>query len=386
MEQRIDFIRAWRRRDRTVEELRTEFGISRKTAYKWIKRYVDGGEDWFADQSRARKSQDHRTPEHIVDLIVREKKLYPKWGPKKLIPLLEEKYPSLEFPVPSTASDILKARGLVKDGPKRRTRASRNARALRPATGPNVSWRADHKGHFRLGNGVECYPATITDGFSRKILACNALTSTCTQPTWRVYLSAFREFGLPDVIRSDNGPPFGASNGGICMSSMAVWLIELGVVPEFIEPGHPEQNGQHERMHRTLKAETTSPPAASIPAQQKRFDAFVREFNEVRPHEALGQKRPDSHYSRSSRSLPSKPIPPSYPIFAAIRVVDAGGYFKWNGTQYFCGSAVAGRDIAIEPIFDDLFRVSFYEYEVGAIDGVERTFIPNPDWHIWTEP
>jgi len=364
-----------------MTELARLFGISRKTGYKWVGRYDEAGKLGLADRSRARETQDHATPRNVVDVLLAARDDYPTWGAKKLIPLLVRLHPSLEFPCVSTATDILKREGRIT--PRTRSpRAKRLPSNIRPVCGPNSTWCMDHKGQFRLGNGVLCFPFTLTDASSRKLLRCDAGTGVETAPVQRSLDRAFREFGLPSFARSDNGVPFGVPNGGIGISSLAVWLLELGVIPEYINAGHPQENGSHERMHRTLKEETTAPPAHSLPKQQRRFDAFLKEFNSIRPHEALGQETPDSHYCASLRKMPDSIAPAEYARHVEVRTVDVKGYIKWRGEAHFLATALAGRNLGIEPIADGLSRVQFLNVQVGMIDEPEDLFIPNPDWHL----
>jgi transposase InsO family protein len=383
MEQRQEFIRGYLQRNRSLAALCRSFGISRKTAYKWLSRFMEGGLPALVDRSRARESMAHKTPPWTEELIVAFRKKHPTWGPKKIVAVLQGMHPAITFPAPSTAGQILKVRGLVKD---RRHKSNKytplGSFEPRPIAGPNSTWCADFKGQFRLGNGVLCYPATLTDAFSRKVLRCEALTTTAREPTQAVWESAFREFGLPAAIRTDNGVPFRAPNSMLQLSALAVYLIELGIDPEFIEPGNPQQNGSHERMHRTLKAETVEPPAPNLKQQQERFDEFMQEFNEERPHEALSMKVPNSVYSQSSRSFPSKNPSPEYGEHLHTRRVNhAHGVFIWNGKQFVLSKALGGKTVGIEYICDGLARVQFFSKVLAMIDEEEELLIPNLDWH-----
>src|SRR6516225_1911973 len=242
VEERQEFIRAYLERSRSLRALCLDFGISRKTGYKWISRFVQGGMPALVDRSRARHSMAHKTPPWTEELIVALRKRYPRWGPKKLVAALQAQHPAIQFPAPSTAGHILRARGLVQS----RRYAKRPKGALhpfepRPVAAPNSTWCADFKGHVRLRNGAVCYPATLTDAFSRKILRCQALSSATYDATRLVWISALREYGLPSAIRTDNGVPFAAPNGFLRLSLLALFLIELGIDPEFIEPGNPQQ-------------------------------------------------------------------------------------------------------------------------------------------------
>lgn len=365
-----------------LKQVCKEFGVSRKTAYKWLARVKRS--EGLADRSTARKSQAHRTPDDVVALLVAAKKKYSSWGPKKLVPLLEAQHPSVRFPATSTAGEILDRAGLVSKRSRRPEAGGATvARSFRPVHAPNTTWYADHKGQFRLGNGIDCYPGTITDGYSRKLLRCTALPNTNSELMRRVFESAFIEYGLPDVVRTDNGNPFGSTVGGICMSALSVWLIERGVAPEFIQPGKPQQNGSHERMHRTLKAEAVRPVCDDLVAQQRRFDDFREKFNAVRPHEALGQRTPDALYSRSARSYePGFVIEPNYPNHVEVRRVCASGTIKWRNSLFTISRSLRNRSVAFEYLCDGLVRVQFHSYVIGCIDEASALFIPNPEWHI----
>ena len=285
MNERVKFIAAMLEANESFTELCERFGISRKQGYKWKERYESGGVDALQDRSRAPKTHPHVVTEPLVELIVQARRKHPRWGPRKLLVILARQYPTMEFPVASTVGEILRKRGLV--GPKRRRlRNSPYPDALGGYDRPNAIWCADFKGHFPV-NGERCNPLTISDGFSRYLLCCRSLKSTVSEPVRVTFESVFREFGLPDAIRTDNGPPFSSlAPGGL--SRLAVWWIRLGIRHERFMPGRPDQNGRHERMHSTLKAETARPPRSSFRAQQRAFDAFRDEYNRVRPHEALG--------------------------------------------------------------------------------------------------
>jgi len=383
VEQREEFIREYLRRTRSLQSLCKGFGISRKTGYKWLGRFLEGGLPALVDRSRARHIIAHKTPPWTEELLVALRKQHPTWGPKKLVAVLQAQHPAIEFPAPSTAGAILKKRGLVQA--QRRTRrphASLTPFEPRPVTGPNSTWCADFKGQARLRNGQLCYPATLTDAFSRKILRCQALSTTAREPTQLVWESAFREHGLPAAIRTDNGPPFAASNSIMRLSELAVFLIELGIEPELIEPASPQQNGSHERMHRTLKAETMARPAADFSEQQQRFDAFVREFNQERPHEALGQRPPDSVYGPSHRPFPDKHPEPEYGEHLHVRQMSSQGSFSWEGKLYKLSQALAFKKVGIEHICDGLVRVQFFNKVLAMIDEEEEVLIHNVDWHV----
>ena len=296
-EERRRFVTTCRHSDEPFVAICERFGISRQKGYKWLARFEEGGLEALVDRSRRPHSNSRAVPAAVVELIVELRKRRPRWGPRKLVAVLERDYPRVEFPVASTVGSLLLARGMVV---KRRRRAPSVGYGpkLSSFDAPNSVWCGDFKGQFLVGRRY-CHPLTLSDGYSRFLLRCRGLKQTLHAPVQKVFDDAFREFGLPDVIRTDNGPPFASVTVG-GLSRLAVWWIQLGIRPERIMPGHPEQNGRHERMHRTLKAETARPAASSFAAQQRAFDSFSHEYNHERPHEALGQVPPATLYRPSS--------------------------------------------------------------------------------------
>lgn len=297
-------------------ELCRRFGVSRKTGYKWIRRYEEGGEAGLDDRSRRPSRVPHATPPEKVVRIVALRKKY-GWGAKKLLKILERRDPEEVWPARSTVEDILKRAGCVTS----RSRRSFPGHAPRPQTAmsaPNEVWTVDFKGEFKMGNGIYCYPLTVMDGFSRYLLACDGKYSTASKPVREAFWRLFQEHGLPRIIRSDNGCPFATTALGR-LSRLAVWWIRLGIIPELNEPAHPEQNGRHERMHRELKRAVTRPARANLAAQQRAFNQFREEYNEVRPHEGIGQETPASLYEASGRPSPSRLPSLEYPPHLAAR-------------------------------------------------------------------
>src|SRR5919106_893874 len=378
--ERQQFVLAYLKRDYPFTALCGEFGVSRKTGYKWVSRFMQGGLVGLADESRARDTMKHRTPLEVAALIIDTRRSHPTWGPKKIVRRLRELHPALEFPALSTAGNILKKEGLVLSVRKRHRLRFSSVDQLRPLAGPNSTWATDFKGEFPLRNEQICYPLTLTDLFSRKLLRCEALTSTTGGPAMRVLESAFREFGLPSTLRMDNGTPFRNHLSALKLSLLCVWLIELGINPEFISPGKPQQNGSHERMHRTLKAEAVSPPSSGIPEQQRRFDQFRREYNADRPHEGIALRTPDSIYVGSARRYPKQRPQASYGPHLHIRLVSGNGQIRWGHTQFGVARILRGKRVALEHICDGLLRVQFYSKVIGMFDEEDRTFIPNLGW------
>ena len=270
----------------TMTELCERYGISRVTGHKWLRRFREHGVSGLADRSRAPEHCPHRTPAAIVELLAETRQGHPFWGARKLICWLARRHPTLVLPAPSTASDILKGLGLIKPRRRRRHLSSRS-HPLTEASCPNHVWTADFKGHFKTCDACYCYPLTVADSYSRYLLACRSQLSVQTVPTRKNFQRLFLAYGMPEVIRTDNGTPFAAPTAICRLSRLSVWWIRLGIKPELIQPSNPQQNGAHERMHKTLKAETTRPPAANAAAQQRRFDSFRVEYNNERPHQNL---------------------------------------------------------------------------------------------------
>ena len=303
MDQRIQFIGDYQRGLLPLTALANRFGLSRQTAYKWIDRYEAGGPPALADQSRRPRSCPHATPEDLVTAVLEERRHHPRWGAKKLLRILRRKDPDGAWPARSTVCDLLKRHDLVPKT-RRRPRLPHPGRPLTPMTEPNAIWTADFKGQFKTRDGEYCYPLTLVDGYSRYLLACQGLRSTTIVLARPIVQRVFEEYGLPRIIRPDNGVSFATPALGR-LSLLSVWWIGLEIYPELIEPAHPEQNGRHERLHRTLKAEATRPPSGNLPAQQVRFNRFRREYNDDRPHEALGQDTPSGAVRSGSASTRS---------------------------------------------------------------------------------
>jgi len=369
MSERVRFIGQLQGGERTVAGLCREFGISRKTAYKWKERFEHEGLDGLRERSRAPHRLVRQTPPKIQDLLIAARKAHSTWGPKKLKAWLEEKDPSLELPYPSTIGDLLKAEGLVKSRRRRQRQAVEEQVARLDADGPNVEWNADFKGEFRLGNGQYCYPLTISDAFSRYLLGVRALEGTAGAGARPFFERVFREYGLPQRLRTDNGSPFAGTGLGK-LSALSVWWIRLGIQPVRGRPHHPQDNGRHERMHRTLKAETTRPPSSSNRGQQRLFDTFREEYNEERPHEALGQRPPGRLYRASPRPFPTKLPEVEYPAHYEQRTV-CKGLFTWHSRSIFIGESLNDQRVGLVEIDDRLWRVYFGALELGVL-GVDR--------------
>lgn len=359
-----------------MTDLAREFGISRKTGYKILNRYRKLGPVGLYDLSRAPHHCPHRTDEATVELILKLKTRYPTWGAKKLRFELLRREHGLGFPSIDTIHRILSRHGLVKKR-KRRQRITYSSGPLRRSAAPNDIWSADFKGQFRLGNRTYCYPLTISDHYSRYLLECEALECTKSVPARTVFERVFEEHGLPDVIRTDNGSPF-ASRSLMGLTKLSVYWLKLGIDIERIEPGHPEQNGRHERMHLTLKQETIRPAAQNMLAQQERFDVFRHTYNNERPHEALRMQRPDDVYQLSKRSLPSPVSDPEYPNHDfVVRVARSGQiHIPDHAKRLFLGHPLSGELVGLRELDDDCWLVSFAHIHLGIIKKGERRVRP----------
>lgn len=365
MDQRTQFIADYLREILSVTELCQLYGVSRKTAYKWIDRYLHLGPAGLDARSRRPRHSPNETAPEIVAALLDARRRHPSWGGKKLLTIVHKRHPRWELPGRSTVCDILSRHGMV---PKKRQRR-RIGHPGRPTSlilAPNDVWSADFKGQFKTGDGLYCYPLTVTDGFSRYLLGCQALSSTAVAGATPVFKRLFQEYGLPTRIRTDNGVPF-ATNTLARLSALSAWWVRLGVLPELIEPGKPQQNGRHERMHKTLKAEATRPAAGSLVAQQRRFNRFRTEYNDERPHEALDQQTPASVYERSPREMPTKLPPLEYPDRFEVRYVSANGGIRWNSDWVNVSTVCAGEYVGLEEIDDGIWTVYFGPLKLGRL-------------------
>lgn len=377
MEQRLEFVREYATELFTMSELAEQYGISRKTGYKWVAEYAAHGAGGLCDRSRRPHHSPHATATELKDALLALRRRHPCWGAKKLLAVAARRDPDAAWPSRSTVCTWLTQQGLVMS--RRRRRRSRHAPAapLAPITAVNQVWTTDFKGEFRTGDGVSCYPLTLRDGFSRFVLRCDGLLARTVEATQRRFARAFAAYGLPDRIRSDNGGPF-ASPGLAGLSALSVWWIRLGIVPERIAPGHPEQNGSHEQFHRVLKAETARPPAPNCTAQQQRFRRFVREYNVERPHEALDNQSPATRYTPSSRELPARVPPTDYPGHMEVRLVASNGCVSWRNAALFLATPLAGEHVAFEEVDDGLWTVHFATVALARYDERHRSLHPIP--------
>ena len=377
MEERLRFVARLLEGEAMTDVCRA-FGISRKTGYKIFGRYKDEGLDALADRSRRPVRYANQLPGQVERLIVELKRDKPHWGARKLRELLIRKLAGdVRIPAKSTVHAILDRHGLVAQAKRRRNKAT--GTPLSQAVDPNHLWCADFKGEFKLGNGRYCYPLTVTDQASRYLLLCEAFESTREVPVIEAFQQLFRERGLPVAIRSDNGLPFASPNGLYNLSRLSVWWLRLGIAIERITPGCPQQNGRHERMHLTLKKEATRPPGLNSLQQQDKFDAFRREFNAERPHEALAMKRPAEFYTASPRSYNGLPEI-DYPFHDRDILVTACGRICMHRKKINLSTVLAGQRLGIKEVDDGIWLVTFMHYDLGYIDLEQRTLqtIDNP--------
>jgi putative transposase len=366
MEERMRFIVAANEDDAVMTEVCAEFGISRETGYKWLERYRAEGLDGLKDRSRAPVCHGRARDEALVEAALALRERHPTWGPKKLRQNLVERFPETPAPAASTIGDWLRKEGLTQAQRPRR-RCPPYSSPFSAVDAPNAVWCVDFKGWFSTGDGKRCDPLTISDAMSRYLLRCQAVARTDGAHVRPAFDATFCEFGLPLAIRSDNGPPF-ASVGAGGLSQLAVWWIKLGVRPERIAPGKPQQNGRHERLHRTLKADTAAPPAATLEEQQRRFDDFRAIYNGERPHEALDFVTPASLYRASDRAYPRALREPGYPDETAVRRVRSNGVIKWAGDLVFVSEALIGEPVAVEETEEGEWLVRYAHLELGHID------------------
>lgn len=367
LEERKKFVLEALRQDKnlTFVDLCTNYNISTKTGYKWINRFIQHGEDGLKDLSRTPLSLPTKISEEIEGLVISIRMQYPTWGPKKIRAELNNEYKNIIIPSEGSIGNILQKHGLSKSRIYRRHVAK--TAPLSKCEAPNHTWMYDFKGWFLTGNGQKCEPLTITDGFSRYLFACEHMKKKRSSDVWEILERLFLEYGLPNKIRSDNGPPF-ASLGVGRLSSLAIKLIKVGIMPEWIEPGCPEQNGRHERFHLTLKQETANPPAMTLGLQIEKFIQFKKYYNFKRPHEALSQKTPGSIYIPSDRVWDGKFRSPEYTEEFQVRKIRSSGEFSWKGSLFFISESLGGEYVGIKEIDVGLMGVYYGPILLGEVD------------------
>jgi len=348
-----------------IAPLCAEFGISRKTGYKIFGRYKDCGVQAFSDRSRRPHRQANRLPPQLEAVIVRLKREYPGWGAPKIREKLRRQSTAPHLPAISTVHAVLDRHGLVRR--RRRRRHAATGTELSRPTEPNALWCADYKGEFMLGNRRYCYPLTITDFASRYLLTCEALSTTQEKFAFTVFERTFKEFGLPGAIRTDNGVPFASAHALYGLSKLAVWWLRLGIQIERIKPGHPQQNGRHERMHLTLKKEATKPAAANVLQQQARFDAWLEQYNQERPHQALAMKVPADIYTRSPRVYRGLEDL-TYPFHDQTIAVTHCGRICFKGRKVNLSHVFAGQNVGVTQVGERIWLVTFMQYDLGYFD------------------
>ena len=370
MDRRLQFVTDYQRGFSSMTELCARAAISRKTGYKWIGRYEDFGAAGLAERSHAPHVCPHKIDDAIAAVLIAARRSHPRWGPEKLLQYLEPRHPRVtSWPAISTVADLLKRHGLVH-------RRRRRQPSLHPGTvpihttAPNDLWTADFKGQFRTRNGIYCYPLTIADQHTRYLIRVHGLLSVRTAGAQAVFERAFREYGLPRAIRTDNGVPF-ANTGLHGLTQLSVWWLRLGIQHQRIRPASPQENGAHERMHRTLKAETTRPPAIDLARQQRVFTAFVREYNQERPHAALNGETPAQRFTVADRAYPSRLPQLDYPSHFVVKRVTSAGTIRFKHKLLFLASALHTHHVGLDESSDGIWSVYLGQVLLGHID--ERT-------------
>lgn len=377
VEARTRFVLEHEQGQQTMSALCQIYGVSRQTGYEWMRRYRQHGLEALRDLGRAPRRHPNQTPGDVEEMVLALREARMTWGARKLKRVLEREFRDQMWPAASTIGAMLARAGLVRERRKRR-RVPPYTQPFAAASAPNRVWCADFKGWFRTRDGDRIDPLTITDAHSRYLLRCQTVEKTDTARVQAVFEAAFRDYGLPERIRSDNGAPF-ASHAIAGLSRLSVWWMKLGIVPERIDAGHPEQNGRHERMHRTLKQETAAPAALNRRAQQRSFDQFRREYNQVRPHEALGMQTPASVYTPSSREFPARVPEPEYDAGMQVRTVRDRGAISWKGHRHvFLTETLIGERVGLLPLDDRFYTVYFAEFPIARFDSRTLQVLPLP--------
>jgi transposase InsO family protein len=376
MEERVRMLADYATGIWSVSELCRRYGICRDTFYEWRKRRESGAESWFADRSHAVLHCPHRTAAASEAKILSLREQFPHLGPRKLLAILRRQQPEMAWPAASTIGDILKRAGEIKPGKCRRKAIDQRGQPFGAITAANDEWSVDFKGWFRTLDQQRIDPLTMTDGYSRYLIEIKIVPQTIAGAK-PVFERAFRDYGLPLAIRCDNGSPFG-STGACGLTRLSAWWLRLGIELHFIRPASPQENGRHERMHRTLKAQTSLPPAGNADEQQARFDVFRRHYNEERPHEALGQRPPAELYASSPRAMPDHVDEPWYDADHQVRRVRSSGEIMWKGSRVFVSEALVGEPVGIFELETGHHVVRFCNLDVGLIDqqGVFHRFAP----------
>ena len=372
MDERLRFIQDAQSDQWKMVELCARYGVSCRNGYKWLARFAEEGRRGLADRSRAPHHCPHKIRPVLEDLLCEFRRTYPDWGARKLLKVLAGRHPEItDWPAASTAADLLARRGLVQ---KRRRRRKPRHPGVVPitTTGPNALWTADFKGQFRTGNGVYFFPLTIADQHTRYLLTCHGLLSTKTLTAKPIFEQTFREYGLPQAIRTDNGVPF-ATQAIHGLSYLNVWWMRLGIVHQRIHPGQPQDNGAHERMHRTMKRRAIKPVQRTCTRQQRQFDEFRQEYNTERPHEALQQETPASHYTSSLRAYPAKLPKVEYPLHFLVKKVTTAGTFRFGTKLLYLANSLVDQPIGLEETDDGIWAIYFNTVLIATLD--ERDYL-----------
>ena len=378
---REEFVHEAQRGRHPVAALCNAYGISERTGHKWLNRFKEEGRPGLSDRSHAPHDTPHKISSEVQREILALREKHPTWGPKKLRVVLRNRLPERNWPAASSIGELLRREGCVQSARRRNSTVGLPIDSgLTEPHQPNDVWTTDFKGEFLLTTREYCYPLTAQDMLSRYVIGTTALSSTATLPVKITFTRHFEEFGLPLVMRSDNGVPFATASAIGRLSKLSAWWIRLGIRPERIEPGEPQQNGKHERMHKTLKAEATRPPSSSLTEQQLRFDRFRREYNEERPHESLDQQTPASRYSPSERVFPSVLPELIYPAHFEIRTVTDSGGINFRARRFQLSTALAKQEIGLEECDDDMWSVSFGPLVLGTLHYPSNTFIDEVRW------
>ena len=374
MDQRLQFLSSYQKDEMSISELCREFGVSRPTGYRWLNRYKEVGPEGLLDLSSKPHSCSHATPEAQEQAILALRGRHPSWGPRKLKARLEKLEPRVGWPAASTFGSILNRAGLCSPR-KKKKRTTPYSTPFSEVTAPNQLWCMDFKGYFSTGDGTRCDPFTITDAHSRYLIRCQIVSRMDLSQVRAVCEAAMREYGMPARIRTDNGAPF-AGTGLLGLSKLSLGWMKMGIVHERIQPGRPQQNGRHERMHRTLKEDTTKPPAMTIRLQQRKFDRFRQMFNHERPHEGLNNETPASLYQPSTIVLPRSFKEYVYPRGFLTRRVNNSGDISWHKGRVFISEVFRFEDLGMELVAEDFYKVFFRDIEIGEFDVEAMRFRP----------
>jgi len=364
MDEKLFFIKEYATHKYSITELTERFNISRKTAYKYIKRFKDKGLVGLQDRSSRPHHFPAKTPVEIEEQILLLRKKRPRYGARKLKAILERENKGITYPPVSTINSILNRNGYTNIVKRRRRIKPKNIYSV--SSHPNDIWTTDYKGDFKMLNGKRCYPLTLCDMFSRYIIGIQGMYTTNLKDAKAFYIRMFQKYGLPNYMLSDNGIPFAAAQALARLTRLSAWWIRLGITPIFIDPASPAQNGKHERMHRELKADTTKPPATNLQGQQRKFNHFIDEYNTYRPHEALKDDVPAQHYTKSLREYPNKIEPYEYPNTFQTYRVSKNGAVRWPGNKWlYVSTSISEYEVGLEEIDDGLYCVWYCNVRLG---------------------